>query len=212
MKLTSMSDRFVVLKGNHEEMMVEALSGDITVYGHWLSFGGRETLLSWGVESSIAHGLATPENLQDAAQAVGTDVIDWMSRLPLYHKHDGYLFVHAGIRPGVPLRKQGTEDLLWITNEFLDADTQHGMMVVHGHSASEGGPVIRSNRIGIDTGAYRTGRLTALGIEGSETWILNTTPPAGRPTANEDASFEAYYEQGLIRSAGLGRPAPVWKA
>lgn len=176
MELTASTRRFMVLKGNHEEMMVEALRGDLTVYGHWLGFGGRETLLSWGVEPAIAEGPGTIENLRAAAAVVGTEVIDWLARLPLSYRHDGYFFVHAGIRPGVPLRKQTDDDMLWITDEFLDSKAWHGATVVHGHSINEGGPAIYPNRIGIDTGAYRTGRLTAVGVERGETWMLNTAP------------------------------------
>lgn len=212
MNLTAMSDRFVVLKGNHEEMMAEALGGNLTVYGHWLDFGGRETLLSWGVDRSVVYGPATPDNLEVAARVVGPDVIDWLGNLPLYHQHDSFLLVHAGIRPGVPLRKQNAEDLLWITNDFLESKVSHGMTVVHGHSINEGGPVIRSNRIGIDTGAYRTERLTALGIENSETWTLNTTPPPRPASTTDDAAYAAYYQQGLSRAAGQGRPASAGKA
>ncbi|SEN62287.1 serine/threonine protein phosphatase 1 [Sphingomonas gellani] len=205
MQLTASTDRFVVLKGNHEAMMVEALTGNLTVYGHWLGFGGRETLLSWGVDWSVAHGPATPENLRIAAETVGAEALAWLAALPLHHQHENHLFVHAGIRPGVPLRKQSAEDLLWITDDFLKSDQPHGMTVVHGHSIHEAGPVIRPNRIGIDTGAYRTGRLTALGVENGETWTLNTTPAPQPVPAGDVAAFEAYYQQGLARAAGRGR-------
>lgn len=212
MNLTALSDRFVVLKGNHEEMMAEALGGNLTVYGHWLGFGGSETLLSWGLDRSVAYGPATPDNLEIAARAVGSDVINWLGNLPLYYQYDGYLFVHAGIRPGIPLRKQNAEDLMWITSDFLESKVPHGMTVVHGHSVNEDGPVIRSNRIGIDTGAYRTERLTALGIENSETWTLNTTPPPRSVSTSDDAAFAAYYQQGLSRATGQSRPASARKA
>ena len=174
MNLTASTDRFVVLKGNHEEMMSTALKGNLYVYRHWLTFGGRETLLSWGVDRQVAEGPATIENLEIAAGMVGSRAISWLSRLPLHDQHGNYLFVHAGIRPGIPLRKQAAEDLLWIKDDFLESDVAHGMMVVHGHTIIECGPVVRRNRIGIDTGAYRSGRLTALAVECEETWYLNT--------------------------------------
>lgn len=174
MNLTASTDRFLVLKGNHEEMMSTALKGDLYVYRHWLTFGGRETLLSWGVDRQVVDGPATMENLKIAAGTVGSRAISWLGQLPLHYHYGNYLFVHAGIRPGIPLRKQTAKDLLWIKDDFLESDVAHGMMVVHGHTVVECGPVVRRNRIGIDTGAYRSGRLTALAVEGEETWYLNT--------------------------------------
>ncbi|WP_242154757.1 metallophosphoesterase [Sphingomonas sp. BAUL-RG-20F-R05-02] len=175
MQLTTSTSDFVVLRGNHEDMMAEALGGNLTVYGHWLDFfGGRETLLSWGIESKVANGPATMGNLAAAAKAVGEDVIGWLANLPLYYQHERYLLVHAGIRPGIEINDQDPDDLMWIKNDFLNSSVLHEHIVVHGHAAVENGPVFRSNRIGIDTAAYRTGRLTALGIENKETWVLCT--------------------------------------
>lgn len=175
MNLTAATDRFIVLKGNHEEMMADALGGSLYAYRQWLKFGGRETLLSWGVEDAVLDGPPTMDKLRTAAATVGEEAIQWLARLPLYHRHGAYLFVHAGIRPGVSLRRQKAEDMLWITDDFLDSDRPHGMIVVHGHTVSEHRPVVRNNRIGIDTGAYRTNQLTAIGIEGDERWMLHTT-------------------------------------
>lgn len=197
MTLTAASRRFVVLKGNHEEMMVEALRGNLKVFGHWLNFGGRAALLSWGVAPDVLQEPVTLAALRTAAAAVGNDVLTWLANLPLYHQHDGFLFVHAGIRPGVPLRKQRPEDLLWITDDFLNSSVAHGMTVVHGHSISESGAAIRTNRIGIDTGAYRTERLTALGVENGETWTLNTISTPKERSEADDGAFEAYYTHDL---------------
>ena len=86
-----------------------------------------------------------------------------------------YLFVHAGIRPGVELDQQRQSDLRWIRDPFLFDETDHGFVVVHGHTIRSEVEV-RPNRIGIDTGAYRTGVLTALAIEGNESWLLDTRP------------------------------------
>lgn len=207
MNLTASTRRFVVLKGNHEEMMVKALRGDLTVYANWLAFGGRETLRSWGVDPAVVEGPATMDNLRISADVVGVEVIDWLDELPLHHRHGGYLLVHAGIRPGVSLRKQRQDDLLWITDDFLTSRESHGMTVVHGHSINESGPVIHANRIGIDTGAYRTGRLTALGIENGETWTLNTMAVTKATSAADDAAFETYYKRGLARKPGSDQTA-----
>lgn len=205
MQLTASTRRFVVLKGNHEDMMAAALRGNLTIYEHWLNFGGRDTLLSWGVDPIIALGPATMDNLRIAADMVGQETIVWLAELPLHHRHGAFLFVHAGIRPNVPLRKQRQEDLLWITDEFLNSRAAHGMTVVHGHSINESGAVFHSNRIGIDTGAYRTERLTALGIEDGETWTLNTMSSAKPFSAAEDAAFEDYYKRGLAVSSHASR-------
>jgi serine/threonine protein phosphatase 1 len=91
-----------------------------------------------------------------------------------------YLFVHAGIRPGVDLAEQTQYDLRWIRDPFLADETDHGFVVVHGHTISNSVDVT-ANRIGIDTGAYCTDVLTALGIEGSKRWLLQTSQPARQP-------------------------------
>jgi serine/threonine protein phosphatase 1 len=200
MALTEFSDRFVLLKGNHEEMMERALRGDLKTFEHWLSFGGEQTLLSFGVDPALLQGSVTTETLRHAIEAVGEDVIRWLESLPLTLLHHEFLFVHAGIRPGVPIHKQRSEDLLWIRRDSLDDDSMHDVVVVHGHTVVEGGPVIRRNRIGIDTGAYRTGRLTALGIESGETWFLNTVL---EPNAHDDlADYEALWRESMARASG----------
>lgn len=174
MKLSGSRDGFMVLKGNHEEMMVQALNGDLDAYHAWLQFGGRETLQSWNVDPRHLTGTPTRADLKVAARTVGREIISWLDNLPLCHRHDGFLFVHAGIRPALPMRRQQPSDLLWIADDFLASTIDHGMTVIHGHSISEGGPDIRPNRIGIDTGAYRTDRLTAIGVERGDIWFLDT--------------------------------------
>ncbi|MFK3891302.1 metallophosphoesterase family protein [Sphingomonas sp. NPDC079357] len=174
MRLTAASDRFMVLKGNHEAMMVQALSGDLKTYRAWLEFGGRETLIGWGVDSAAVTADATKTDLRHAARTVGPEALAWLDQLPLCHQHEDYLFVHAGIRPAVPVRQQDPNDMLWITDEFLDSELDHGMTVVHGHSITDDGPDVRANRIGVDTGAFRTDRLTAVGIERGEVWFVDT--------------------------------------
>ncbi|MGK6323671.1 metallophosphoesterase family protein [Sphingomonas sp. DT-51] len=172
MRLSQRNPRFTVLKGNHEEMMVHALRGDLWAYRAWLDFGGRETLISWGASSALTDNMPGFQELRAAALLVGRDVIDWLARLPLTLRHNGHLFVHAGIRPDVALERQVPRDLLWIGEEFLGAEEDYGVTVVHGHTIAEEGPEVRGNRVGLDTGAYRTGRLTAMGLERSERWFL----------------------------------------
>jgi serine/threonine protein phosphatase 1 len=201
MNLTASTSRFMVLKGNHEEMMVKALKGDLTVYRHWLTFGGRETLISWGVDPVIAEGPATMDNLVSAAATVGAEPVTWLEKLPLQYRHGDYLFVHAGVRPGISLKRQHPDDLLWIKDDFLQSDVSHGPTIVHGHSISEE-PVFRTNRIGIDTGAYHSGRLTALAIEGDQRWVLNTVDA---PSSADGETLEL--SAGMRLASAVTQPA-----
>lgn len=179
--LTERVEQFVVLKGDHEAMMVDALrGGGIAAVERWLDHGGAAALKSWGVAGHLLSGHDQAGMLAAARERVGEDTLAWMDALPLTTRHEGFLLVHAGIRPGVPLKKQSARDLTTIRSEFLQSKDDHGFTVVHGHSVHETGPDIRPNRIGIDSGAYRTGRLTAIGIEDGQFWPLMTSPAASR--------------------------------
>jgi serine/threonine protein phosphatase 1 len=173
-KYTDQSDRMIVLKGNHEQVMVQALRGDLEALNAWLQFGGDTTLDSWGVSRDAIEG-PLPELFRAAVNAVPQDVLRWLERLPLTHRSQDFFFVHAGIRPGVDLDEQRPADMLWITDDFLDVQEPHQAVIVHGHSICEHGPEILRHRIGLDTGAYRTGRLSAVGFEGSRQWMLSAT-------------------------------------
>ena len=121
----------------------------------WLANGGERTLMSLGV-SPGENGYSS----RQLAQALGPRRIAWLRSLPLYYRAGDYLFVHAGILPGRPIELQEEKDLLWIRNRFLESRDDHGYFVVHGHTPSDE-PDIRPNRVGIDTGAPLTGKLTA---------------------------------------------------
>lgn len=154
------------LKGNHEEFMLHFMETGDSSSG-WFHNGGLNTLQSYGVETS-GRSLWRPDSkelLEKLRETLPERHREFLERLHLYHIEGDYLFVHAGIRPGLPLRDQTAADLLWIRNLFLDSEEDHGFMVVHGHTPSDG-PQIRSNRIGIDTGAVYGGKLTALVLEG----------------------------------------------
>jgi serine/threonine protein phosphatase 1 len=99
--------------------------------------------------------------------------LDFLENLKLQTGDGDYLFVHAGIRPGVPIEAQAEDDLIWIRDEFLNSDEAFGKVIVHGHSPAFA-PVVRPNRIGIDTGAVFSGRLTALRLEDGEQGFLQT--------------------------------------
>lgn len=183
MDLTRKSDRFIVLKGNHEAMMVDAIRGNFVALDLWLNHGGDAALRSFGVDAPLVAAGSSPELLRAARECVPADVLAWASALPLTRRAGDYLFVHAGIRPGVALDSQQIEDLIWIRKDFLESDADHAFTVVHGHSVTDEGVVTRPNRIGIDTGAYRTGVLTALGLEADRRWTVATTAPADEPDA-----------------------------
>jgi serine/threonine protein phosphatase 1 len=175
--------RTISIMGNHEAIMMQVLDGKKDSLQSWLRYGGRETLESWDVPAAILADGTLDQILDAARGAVTAEERGWLGRLRSYVRMGNYYFVHAGIRPGVPLEQQDDEDRLWIRDEFLESSKKHGAMIVHGHSIN---PAVeeRPNRIGIDTGAYATGKLTALGIEGRERWLLST------PLSNPDAVFE----------------------
>ena len=163
----------VHLMGNHEQTLLDFLEYPQQAAG-WLAWGGRETVLSYGV--SLPPGLRAPdpdEVREGLLERVPETHLDFYRAMQLYHTSGDYLFVHAGIRPGIPIREQSDSDLLWIRNEFLASEDDHGHVVVHGHSISEKVDE-RHNRIGIDTGAFRTGVLTCLVLEGGERRLLQT--------------------------------------
>jgi serine/threonine protein phosphatase 1 len=163
----------VHLLGNHEQTLLDFLQYPEHAVG-WLDWGGRETLLSYGVSLPPGFRRPDPVSLRDQLQANLPDThLAFMQALPLTYIAGDYLFVHAGIRPGIPLQEQRESDLLWIRQEFLEWAEPHEHVVVHGHSISEE-VEMRANRIGIDTGAFYTGVLTALVLEGTEQRLLQT--------------------------------------
>ena len=151
------------LTGNHEETMLAALSGDGAAAADWLWGGGRATLESWGIDPDSPRedwpGRFTPQHLR------------FLRQLHLHHQEGGYLFVHAGIRPGIALEDQSREDLLRIRHDFLGSERDHGMVVVHGHTAGFN-PVLRDNRICLDTAAWSGGPLTCGVFEGDRVGFL----------------------------------------
>jgi serine/threonine protein phosphatase 1 len=165
--------RQTFLMGNHEEAMLAALDGDLESLPGWLRYGGAETLESYGIGRAdiLRAGADLPRMMREA---VSEAHLEFLRGCHDYAQAGDYLFVHAGIRPGVPLSKQDPSDLRWIRDGFLeDEHTDHGVLVVHGHTIAEE-PQLRSNRIGVDTGCYRSGRLTALVVEGSHRRFLST--------------------------------------
>lgn len=165
--------RRVHLKGNHEDMMLRFLDGADD--GTWLYNGGDATLASYGVPLDWAPlGRAELELLRwRLNKALPPHHRAFLGGLQLSHTEGDYLFVHAGLRPGVPIEAQRPADLMWIRGKFLDSDEDFGKRVVHGHTITPK-PELRPNRIGIDTGAFYTGRLTCLVLQGSKQRFLHT--------------------------------------
>ncbi len=162
-----------LLKGNHEELFVLAARGDRQAIRAMLSNGGVATLTSFGLtEAEINRG--SYHDLATLMKAhIPRDIVAFLDAGEDKIAIGDYLFVHAGIRPGVPIAEQQGADLRWIRGEFLDSQAAHGAMIVHGHTIGESVAECE-NRIGIDTGAYRSGVLTAIGLEGTERWFLST--------------------------------------
>ena len=154
--------RRVALMGNHEELMLRFLVDD-SAGAVWLANGGDATLESYGVDPAESYERAH----RQLAARLPARHRTLLESLALSHSEGDYFFAHAGIRPGVALDRQRREDLLWIRGEFLRSDIDHGKVVVHGHSITAE-PDVRANRIGIDTGAYASDRLTCLVLEGRE--------------------------------------------
>jgi serine/threonine protein phosphatase 1 len=165
--------RTMFLLGNHEEVLLRILAGETGLVAKWRSFGGSECLESYGVGAQQFAGRSEREALEIVRKAIPDKHRQFLGEFVDTCRFGDYLFVHAGIRPGIEVDQQRQSDLRWIREPFLLDDSDHGFVVVHGHTISPEVEV-RRNRIGIDTGAYRTGVLTALAIEGSATWCLDT--------------------------------------
>lgn len=161
------------LMGNHEEVFLRALDAEPGVGHDWLGFGGDACVESYGLSPTMLQALNEARLAETLRDAVPAAHIDFLRGFGDTFRFGDYLFVHAGIRPGVPVEEQDVHDLRWIRRPFLSDVKDHGFLVVHGHSISDGVEE-RSNRIGIDTGAYQTGVLTAIAVEDDRRWFLST--------------------------------------
>ncbi len=194
----------VCLMGNVEQAMLRYLDGEMDIAINWLEYGGTDTAAAYGVACSPPrcwdeHSLeamrwhdgyqdvygattlphpgeigALEATRHELAAALPPAHLAFFRGLRAMHREGGYCFVHAGIVPGVPLDEQAARDCMWIRRRFLDSEVDHGSVIVHGHSIAPE-PEVRRNRIGIDTGAYKTGVLTCLVLEGEERSFLQTT-------------------------------------
>jgi serine/threonine protein phosphatase 1 len=158
--------------GNHEEMMLGAYDGDPDALRGFCRNGGRETLLSYGLSPTEYERLDYAEVAAAMQAIVPAAHVAFLRGMEDLLQIGDYAFVHAGIRPGVALEEQSPRDLRWIRRSFLDHDGRHEKVIVHGHTI-EPEPVNRRWRIGVDTGAYTGGPLTALVLDGEERAFLS---------------------------------------
>ena len=159
-----------ILAGNHEEMFLQSFE-DIEVLRHFLKFGGRETLLSYGLDRSTYNAMTLEELFERIQTLVPQDERDFIAGFEELIVAGDYVFVHAGIDPTKPVENQKRSDKLWIRERFLRHDKPLSHVIVHGHTIFDE-VEIRDWRIGIDTGAYNSGRLTALVLEDDKRRLL----------------------------------------
>jgi serine/threonine protein phosphatase 1 len=164
----------VFLKGNHEHIAIKSLR-DRNLFDQWMRLGGLETLMSYGVPLEALANTKQIAELQSAFHsALPQTHFRFFRDLQSSFACGDFFFVHAGVKPGVELAHQKENDLLWIREDFLSSNDDFGKIIVHGHTPMneiEVGP----NRINIDTGAFATGRLTCLVLEGESLSIIDTS-------------------------------------
>ena len=173
-------DRFVPLRGNHDDLFVKAVTHGEDVpdwawqlYWHTIKSYGLEQARPWRGDRDLARHA------------------DFLAGLPLFHEAGPYLFVHAGIRPGIALSAQLEHDLIWIREEFLHHEGLLSHRVVHGHTIMGNKPELRPHRISIDTGAYRSGVLTAAVLDGPEVTFLQAIGEPDRAALVREAKLVA---------------------
>ena len=175
--------RTVFLAGNHEEVLLRVLDGEEELLGNWMRFGGAECMQSYGIDPDTLRFAEEQQGIALVRAAVPAAHREFLGSFGDTFRFGDFLFVHAGIRPGVELDYQDLKDLRWIREPFLSDAKEHGFVVVHGHTIV-GSVEERRNRISIDTGAYRTGVLTAVALEDDRRWFLATGGEAAAASAS----------------------------
>jgi serine/threonine protein phosphatase 1 len=164
--------QIVCLRGNHDQAVLDFLNSPQS-YRAWRDYGAAETLYSYGVSPPLFDRM---EDIAAAHAAFGAVLPPahrkFFSNLEYFHVEGGYMFVHAGVRPGIALDRQLPEDLMWIREDFLEADQRLKKVIVHGHSPTSA-PQRLSHRIAVDTGAYATGCLSAVALYGQKNTFLS---------------------------------------
>lgn len=174
------------LRGNHEEVFVQAANGEPRGARALIAIGGLPTLLSYGISKEDAEFGSFADLAALLKQRIPADHIEFITRgCEDMISIGDYLFVHAGVRPGIAINAQKLQDLRWIREDFLSSARDHGAMIVHGHTVTDEVEQ-RANRIGIDTGAFQTGVLSAIGLEGSTRWVIDTRDYAAAIACGKD--------------------------
>jgi serine/threonine protein phosphatase 1 len=190
----------VNLKGNHETFIRRFLDAPGSL-NDWRSLGGLETLVSYGLRPSLNRSHSDQERLsQEFLEVLPPEHLAFFESLPSSFTCGDFVFVHAGIRPGIALCKQTEDDLLWIRDDFLRHDLPFEKFVVHGHTPVNA-PDVRSNRMNIDTGAFATGRLSCVMIEGRDItplvdirdWTAGSSTRVDDAQAKQGAGIEAIH-------------------
>ncbi|MEO0356673.1 MAG: metallophosphoesterase family protein [Pseudomonadota bacterium] len=168
-------DRHICLKGNHEVMMLQALQDPVEYGGRWLRYGGMQTLASFGIRG--IHERMDAEDLDHAMaqlrRALPAGMQDWLNTLPKVHRSGNVVVVHAALNPDRDWQDQSDRTRLWGKDTFFERPHKDGLWVVHGHTIVDQA-VIADGRMSIDTGGYATGRLTSVGLNGDQAWLLGT--------------------------------------
>ncbi|MEM9422697.1 MAG: metallophosphoesterase family protein [Pseudomonadota bacterium] len=163
----------LTIRGNHEDILLKGLDGTPSLLKDWLQYGGTLCASSYGIPAHTLSSMTAEQLEYTLLSKIPARHINFLRSSVDCIRFGDFFLVHAGVRPGIPLHKQAPQDLKWIRDDFLSSTANHGAVIVHGHSiVSE--PTFLPNRIAIDTGAYQTGRLTALCIEGEATMVLQT--------------------------------------
>lgn len=168
---TEAGRNWTVIRGNHDQLFLEFIDGGDPMTPGGLSWlhermGGRETLASYGIEDIIGRDRA------EIVSEIPKAHVDFLRTLPLHYRTEDHLFVHAGIRPGVPLDAQDPQDLIWIRSEFLKDDRDHGPLIIHGHTPVNA-PEHHGNRVNLDAGAGLGRDLVIAVIRGRDVSLLS---------------------------------------
>jgi len=166
-----------LIMGNHEEMFLDSFTKQ-GVLRSFMRYGGHVTMLSYGIPQRLLAEADSEELQQLMAEAVPQEDRDFIAGFEKMVRMGDYVFVHAGVRPDQPLERQTGQDCRWIREPFLSHAGDFGGVVVHGHTVTEG-PEVLPNRIGIDTGAFLSGKLTAIGLEGTQRWLIQACEQDG---------------------------------
>ncbi len=168
------------ISGNHEEMFLQSFF-KAGILRSFMKFGGFETMVSYGLDAKLLKTASTDEVQDMLIDAVPWEDREFLRKFKLTIQIGDYLFVHAGIRPKRAIDAQDPHDCRWIREPFLSYPGNFGTIVIHGHTVTDDA-VVRHNRIGIDTGAFKSGRLTALCLEGRERLLMEASDTQGAIT------------------------------